>query len=68
MKYIKKCNTKCNIKNIKIKNIKYNIKLNMSIMKKTQDTAKSLYPVFFIIPDLGKFHPSHPAQFPGNAG
>lgn len=50
MKYIKKCNTKCNIKNIKIKNIKYNIKLNMSIMKKTQDTAKSLYPVFLIIP------------------
>ena len=46
MKYIKKCNTK----NIKIKNMKYNIKLNMSIMKKTQDTAKSLYPVFLIVP------------------
>lgn len=30
--------------------MKYNIKLNMSIMKKTQDTAKSLYPVFLIIP------------------
>ena len=46
---IKKYNTKCNIKNIKIKNMKYNIKLNMSIMKKTQDTAKSLYPVFLIV-------------------
>ena len=44
-----------------IKNLSFHI-------VKTQDTAKSLYPVFFISPDLDKFHPSHPVQFPGNAG